>query len=1091
MGSWNHALRLRFLLFAILPMTALIATAADEKEKEWEVDSPPGPTFEAKIETNEGTWMSLDVSPDGKTMVFDMLGNIYTMPVSGGTAKALTTGIAWDMQPRFSPDGQSIAFTSDRGGGDNLWIMDKDGKNPKAVTSEDFRLLNSPVWHPNGDYIAGRKHFTKTRSLGSGEIWLYHRSGGSGIQLVEKPNDQKDLGEPAFSPDGKYLYYSQDVTPGPVFQYSKDPNPGIYAIKRVDLEKGETTTLISGTGGAIRPTPSPDGKYLAYIRRHSYKTSLFLLDRESWQEIFLTDTLDRDLQETWAIHGVYPTMAWLPGSDAIVFWAGGKFHKIDVKTKAITGIPFKVEDTRTMVKALRFPIEVAPDQFDVKTLRWVQVTPDGKTVVYSAMGHLYSRSLPNGNAKRLTSQGDHFEYYPSLTRDGKQVVYASWNDNELGAIRVVPIKGGQSRTLTTQKGHYTDSAISPDGKYLVYMKGQGGYLRSPLWSKDAGIYVMPMDGGEAKRIADYGSQLHFGADAGRVYYVTRGSEGKSILNSIKLDGSEHREHAEVAMGLDFRVSPDGKWLAFTEHYNAHITPMIQAGKSISVSAGNKSLPTQQVSSDAGLFLHWSGNSDRLYWSMGDTLYHRDLKDTFAFMPNAPETLPDPVEEGTVIGFKAPYAKPAATVALTGGRIITMNGDVVLENGTVLIEGNRIKAVGPGGDVNVPSGAHTIDVSGHTLMPGIVDVHAHGAQGTDGMIPQQNWHNLAGLAFGVTTIHDPSNDTYEIFTASEMAKAGLILAPRIYSTGTILYGAMGPGYTAKINSLEDAKSHLKRLKAVGAFSVKSYNQPRRNQRQMVIAAARELEMMVVPEGGSLFQHNMTQVVDGHTGIEHAIPLARMYKDVAQMWSASEVHYTPTLVVGYGGIWGENYWYDTTDIYNNKRLTSFLPPEMLDGRSRRRTKAPLEEYNHFRIAEMCKMLSDAGVNVNVGAHGQREGLGAHWELWMLGQGGMTPMEALQSATITGAKYLGLDGDIGSIESGKLADILVLGANPLDDLFNSQSIEMVILNGRVYDAETMDEMGATPKKRPPLFWKNGHHGMANSESIAAHLHHCGCQP
>lgn len=1101
MGRFDNPLRTRLKVWISFALTATMSVAlisttsfaadkkADDKKKEWEVNSPPDPHFETAIDTTEGTWMSLDLSPDGKTLVFDMLGDIYTMPITGGTAKALTSGIAWDMQPRFSPDGKSIAFTSDRGGGDNLWIMDADGKNATAVTSESFRLLNSPVWHPNGEYIAGRKHFTKSRSLGSGEIWLYHTSGGSGVQLVAKPNDQKDLGEPAFSPDGRYLYYSQDITPGGIFQYSKDPNPGIYAIKRVDLEKGETTTLLSGTGGAIRPTPSPDGKHIAYIRRHHYKTSLFVFNRDSWQETMLTNTLDRDLQETWAIHGVYPTMAWLPDSSAIVYWAGGTFHQIDVSTKKITDIPMRIKTSRKMIKPLRFDVNVAPDSFDVKTLRWVQVSPKGNQVVYSAMGHLYTRKLPNGKPKRLTSQNDHFEYYPSFSADGSRIIYATWDDDELGAIRMVSASGGSPQTLTKEKGHYTWSALAPDGKHLVYVRTQGGFLRSPLWSKDAGIYVMNLKSGKSERIAGGGSQLHFAADSNRFYYVTPGGENKAALNSRLLDGSEHRKHADVSMGLDFRVSPDGKWLAFTEHHNAYITPMIQAGKALSMSGGSKAIPTRQVSKDAGLYLHWSGDSKRLYWSMGPTLYQRDVKDAFSFMPDAPDSLPEPGGQATAIGFKHPHAKPSGSLALVGGRIITMKGDQVIEKGTIIVEGNRIKAVGPSDDIKIPNGAHQVDVSGHTLMPGIVDVHAHGAQATGGMVPEQNWHNLAGLTFGVTTIHDPSNSTYDIFTASEMSKAGLVLGPRIFSTGTILYGAMAPGFTSKINSLEDAKSHLKRLKAVGAISVKSYNQPRRNQRQQVITGARELDMMVVPEGGSLYMHNMTQVVDGHTGIEHAIPLARMYSDVAQMWGSTEVFYTPTLNVGYGGIWGENYWYDTTNVYENERLKGFLPPEMLDARSRRRPKAPLAEYNHFRIVEMCKMLSDAGVKVTVGAHGQREGLGAHWEMWMLGQGGMTPLEALRAGTLNGAEYLALDKDLGSLEKGKLADILVLSANPLNDLFNSQAVKYLVYNGRIYDAATMNEIGATPKKRDKLFWENGHTTTASGVINASQIHKCGC--
>jgi len=154
--------------------------AAKEEAPAWDVANPPGEKQEITIDADEGTWISLDVSPDGAEIIFDLLGDIYAIPIAGGDATALTTGMAWDMQPRYSPDGKSIAFISDRGGGDNLWIMDRAGRHPHAVSTEKFRLVSSPAWAPDGDFIAVRKHFTSQRALGAGEIWLYHRSGGEG-----------------------------------------------------------------------------------------------------------------------------------------------------------------------------------------------------------------------------------------------------------------------------------------------------------------------------------------------------------------------------------------------------------------------------------------------------------------------------------------------------------------------------------------------------------------------------------------------------------------------------------------------------------------------------------------------------------------------------------------------------------------------------------------------------------------------------------------------------------------------------------------------------------------------------------------------
>lgn len=1079
----------------------------DDGEGTWNVDTPPGPQTQQQIDVDEGTWMSVDVSLDGKEVVFDLLGNLYSMPITGADGsngnfpKPLTTGVAWDMQPRFSHDGKSLAFTSDRNGkagkaGDNIWIMERSTGAMKQVSDEPFQLLNGATWSPDDQYLVARKHFSSRRSLGAGEMWMYHRNAANtkamaGIQLTSRPNDQKDVNEPAYSPDGRYLYYSQDTTSGSDFEYDKDSNGQIYVIKRLDLQEGETENYITGPGGACRPTPSPDGKTIAFVRRIGPKSALHLFDIDSGSVRAIYSDLERDMQEAWAIHGVYPAFSWTPDGKSIVTYAKGKIRRIDVADGSSTVIPFRIKDTRAVSKAVRFPIEVAPKEFDVKMLRWVTVSPDGTRAVFQALGHIYIRQFSDNSLRRLTQRKREFEFYPSFSRDGRYVVYTTWNDETLGSIRISAVDNpAQNRPVTVRPGHYRDPVFSPDGKTIVFEKTSGGRLRSPLYSHEPGIYQIETAGGLPKRISKNGSRPQFTADNTRVFLQKSSSEKDAdnlTLYSVDLSGNEEREHYTSKWATDYCLSPDGSQIAFVERFHVYTAPFVDAGKPISVGPKFDGLPVTKLSDRAGDWPHFSGDGLKLHWSLGPELFTAELSDFTNGVDVAESESADPPQASSInLGFKQPHAAPSSTIIMTNGRLVTMGPEGVIENGTIVIEGNRITAIGAADVVRIPASGRTIDLQGRVVLPGFIDAHAHGAQASQGMTPQQNWVDYARLAFGVTTIHDPSNSTGDIFSASELAKAGLITSPRTFSTGTILYGAAG-SFKAEIESLEDAKFHLQRMKAVGAFSVKSYNQPRRDQRQQVIAAARELEMMVVPEGGSTFMHNMTMIVDGHTGIEHTLPVQTAYDDVMDLWRNTEVGYTPTLCVAYGGLGAENYWYEVDDLWLHSRLKKFIPPGKLNPRSRRRTKAPLEDYNHIRVAEITKQVVDDGGLVQAGGHGQMNGICTHWELWSFVQGGMTPMESLRSGTIHGAKYLGLDGDIGSLEKGKLADLLVFeaDADPTKEIRDSQKIQFTIANGRLFEAATMNEIdGENP---PEFFWEKSGQGISFP---LLGLPGCGCQ-
>jgi len=886
--------------------------ANDKDDEKWDVMNPPGESREIDINVTEGTWMSLDVSPDGKTIAFDMLGDIYTMPITGGKATNIASGMAWEIQPRFSPDGSRIAFTSDRAGGDNIWTMDVDGENKEQVTKESFRLLNNPTWSPDGQFIAARKHFTTSRSLGVGEIWLYHTSGGSGVQLVKKPSDshQKELGEPMFSPDGQYIYYSQNITPGPIFEYAQDSNTELFQIKRYDMETGEIDTAAGGAGGAVRPAPSPDGKYLAYVKRVRADSRLFIKNLESGEERMIFDHLDQDMQETWGVQGMYPNMNWSPDSSTIYFWANGQIHSVSIKDGDIEHIDFEVNDTRKVMVAPRPSIEVSPDEFKTQMTRFTQVSPDGKTVVFESIGKLFLKNIKSGKVSNLTKLPDTMrELYPSWSRDSKQIVFTTWNDT-----------------------------------------------------------------------------------------------GKATLVSTNVLGGRERAHASSKMAQSYHISPDGQMIAFRENYNLYVMPALKGPQNLAAEKSGNALPVSKVSYGGATYPSWT-TDNQLNWTLGPTLFSVDAKDAMAddF---------EPPRKGLSLSYKVKADKPTKLVLLENARIITMAGEDggVIEKGNILISGDRIISIGNEFEIDNPyKNFIRVDLEGKTIV-----------------------------------------------------------SPRTYSTGEVVYGAKAPGFFADIQKEEDAQEHIGRLKNQGAHGIKNYNQPRRDQRQQVVKASHDNNILVVSEGGSLYHMDMSLVQDGNSSVEHNLPVSAIYDDVVQMFAQTNVANTPTLSVTYGGVRGEDYYYQESDVWKHPILSKHVPPAVLQARAVRRQMAPEEDYADADAGAVSKKLMEAGVMVSIGGHGQREGLASHWEMWSFSRGGMSPLQTLRTATTEPARHLGFDKDIGTLEKGKLADLVILSDNPLDDIRNTDKVEHVMLGGRLYEAETMNEVHTGNAKRLTYWWE-----------------------
>lgn len=1059
-----------------------------DSDDPWKIEAAHGPTKTVAFTTDEGTWLSLDVHPDGSRIVFSLLGDLYLLPIAGGKATRITEGTAYDVQPRFSPDGKWIAFASDRGGVENLWLCDLTGKKARPVSADKDRTVSSPAWTPDGEWLVGRKRLTDVSSLGTVELWMWHVKGGQGVQITKR-EEQPDASDPAFSPDGRFLYFSaRDAR----YRYNRNVNEGIWQVKRLDRRTGQVVPVTGEFGGGAAPRFSPDGTSMSYVRRVRAVTILEVMDLATGRVRTVAKGLQRDNQEGFAFHGVFPGYAWTPDGKSIVATAEGRLWRWDAASGARTAIPFEAAVSQTVTDAVRFDRAAVAEKVQAKIIRWPVQSPDGKRLVFSALGYLYAMELPSGKPVRLTKAAD-LEYAPSFSPDGSQLAFVTWNDVTGGFVWRVPLNaagGGEAVKLTDAPGQYANPSWSPDGKKIVFLKGSGATFRDAdlvgeLWHE---VHWIGVEGGASSLVVgtkNRGANRRmprptFSADGQRVFFVDEKAAEKPTevpktdLVSVKLDGTDRRVHLRFAKAEEAAVSPDGRWVVFSELHNAWVTALPEVGaKEVEVSLEESALPLGQLTDAGGEWVGWADGGKTVTWVFGPK-WHRlaldkaiplpEAKDALAIEPKETKKKDDaaakkkekkklPVSESIAIDLSVPRAKPAGVVAYTGARVVTMKGDEVLEKGTIVVDGDRIKAVGAVGKVAIPAGAKTVDLGGRTVIPGLFDEHAHLHYSTLDIFPQRPWKYLANLAYGVTSTHDVSASTLEALGQGEMVEAGLMTGPRIYSTGFILYGADNPG-RAVIKSLDDARLHLKRMKSLGAFSVKSYMQPRREQRQWILQAAREERMLVVPEGGGDLEMDMTMVLDGHTTIEHALPIAPLSKDVVTLFGKSGTSYTPTLLVAYGGLSGDLWFHQKYDLWKDARLARHVPQGVIDevGRIRHVMATDDADWHHVTVAASAKKIMDAGGKVCLGGHGQMQGLGPHWEMWAFVQGGMTPHQALRVATLSPAETLGLAKDLGSLEAGKLADFVVLEKNPLEKIEHSETVVLVVKNGTAYDPATL---------------------------------------
>ena len=1077
--------RMQTTVVALLLTAPLVASASE---------LPLEGSREIAFQTDAVTWLSLDVSPDGSTIVMEAVGDLYVLPAEGGAARRITSGMAFDSQPRFSPDGERIAFVSDRDGSENLWIANADGSEPRKLSSDKGTIeFASPSWSPDGTHVVASRTKWGLRTF---ELWAYHIDGGRGVQITEaksgsdtRADDRTNALGAVYSPDGRYLYYARKDG-----GFAYDVRLPLWQIVRLDLRDGSEDYLTRAQGSAMRPLLSPDGSLLVYVTRYRGESGLRLRDLDTGEDRWLAYPAQRDDQESRFTRDLFPGYAFTPDGSAVLYTHDGGIRRVDTATGEISSIAFTLDVQQSIGPRLYSPYRLGVGPVKAHLVRGLAPSPSGDRLAFSALTRIFVRDDANGQETPVTDDGMP-AFHPAWSPDGRWLVYVTWSPTGGHIWRVRANGRGAPKQLTQRAAFYSDPAWSPDGKRIVALRA-ASYNRLYRVSdfgepEGTNLIWLPESGGKARVVTPARGYRapHFGPEPDRIYVYH--SRGRSALTSMRFDGTDRRIHLSVkgpgiyyaerdVPARDVEISPNGQAVLITHANQLHVAMLLGRDLAdVETSINAPSIPMARLT-DVGVDeAAWSADGDTIYWTVGNHVYRRTLA-SVEFNPDenenaasrketAQDDAPEIAEEhpavaGAAIEIYLPRHEPEGVLALTGATVISMEPDAEpIEDAVIVMERGRITQVGRAAEAEVPQDASVIDVSGRFIVPGYVDTHAH-VPLLQRVIDMSNWALLANLAYGVTTIIDVQPSTVDILAHRDLIDAGRMIGPHLLTTGPGIFN------DNRFRSAAHARSVLSRYKDhYRVRNLKSYIAGNRKQRQWIVQASEALGLMPTTEGALDMKLDMTHIIDGFSGNEHNFPIVDLHPDVVLLAARSGIAYTPTLLVAYGGPAAENYFFTRESPANDAKLRRFTPPQLLAGRLLRVPWFADSEHVFQRVAAQAAKIIRAGGYVGVGSHGQLQGLGYHWELWALASGGLTPYEALRAATLHGAEMIGVAEDIGTITPGKLADLVVLDANPLVDIRHSDDIAYVVKNGEVFAGGTLDRVWPVSEPLPPQWWQD----------------------
>lgn len=1032
--------------------------------------------------TDRFTLPNLHVTPDKEHIIFDVLGDIYQVSIEGGTAEVLLQDKNWKRAGKLSPDGKTLTYISDEAGNFQVWTYNlQTKKKRKYPIIELGHYPLYPYWSTMGDLLIPSSEGLWSFNIKTGKGKIIRPAKEEERSIMHTVNQKMTIGK-----TGKKAFYQAKDT-----LWTFDLN------QKIDSPIGKYTENRKPTFIRVDSNNSR-ALYLSKDKDDPMQLNLNSWDLEN-NKIRKIITLSEFEHNSTALDYSFDFI----DDQTVILDKEGQIVCLDINTGEYHPIPIEVNIKKVIMKPLhRKPQYIKDSIITASVLRNPVTKSNLDTIYFGAFGKLRAYNKLTHTIKELYPHKDRFEVSSSLSPNGNYLAYTTWNDWNMGHLYVRELKTGKEFQITQQPGRYINPAWSPDGTKIVFIvdetEAKMGISRQTPGPNTSNYYLdvhqirvfnndwinKKVQTTKIKRIYPL-SQLPrrfypipvYHPD-GKSIYLSKRQNNKDLAVYAQIDLNSKEIIAEYPIPFhteEILISPDGKHIAFIHDEQVWINDFPFKSK-LEFSENSKFI-SQKFHYQGGYVMDillpnaksiYEIAPSYLYWQDKKTLMWGSAKEIYTYDLQTQRT-----NKIADIKVKKPRAVPKTQYALTNARIITINkDDDIVEQGTILIKDNRIVTVGPVKEVKIPNIYKTFDLRGKTVIPGLIDVHAHYHHGPYEFTNQQEYQYIGNLAFGVTTIYDPSVNVLDYREQAQMVETGILLGPRIFASGNIILGTSGPHEYAykKINNLVDASRIIQSNKKLAVSGpIKEYSIKDKYKRQKLREAAKKEDTGITAHQSN-YLLALSRIINGYTSIEHVIGNFSYHMDVTEFIGQSGIHYTPTYIVspGIANIYADStksekeklLRFNSKNLYHNKYAYNF------EYQNDRRQKT-IDSWKtasvklHKSTACTLKGIIKAEGIISVGGHGNPlPGIGTHWETWFMTKG-MSNYQALQSITINGAKKLSLQKEIGSIEKGKLADLVVLEKNPLENIFNTINIQYVIQNGNIYQAETMRQIFPDNKK------------------------------